>query len=213
MSKFKRGDVVKVTGTHFPFQDEFIGQTGIVLDDDDILDVQMDLDRSIQCFDEDHLIFIDKKKIRGFAVVSHYKDSQVILPTRKTKYSAGYDISILEGATIEPGETHIFNTGIKAYMQNDEYLTLHVRSSIGIKRGLILANVTGVIDADYYDNPDNEGHIIIALTNISNKTQEIKSGECVAQGIFQKYFVSTDDEATEERRGGIGSTDGEREKI
>ena len=162
------------------------------------------------CWHTDELIKID---LRGFSIVSTFADQQITLPIRKTKYSAGYDISILEGATIEPGETQRFDTGIKAYMQDDEYLALHVRSSIGIKRGLILANVTGVVDADYFDNPDNEGHIIIALTNISNKTQEVKSGECVAQGIFQKYYVSTDDKVIGERKGGIGSTDGEREKI
>ncbi len=88
--------------------------------------------------------------MRGFELVSNVAGGK--LPVRGTKASAGYDISIIDGAVIEPGQTHIFATGVKAYMQEDEVLSLHVRSSIGIKKGLILANVTGIIDSDYYNN-------------------------------------------------------------
>lgn len=213
MSEFNSGDVVEVVDVYFFENIGCLGQSGVVLHtQDDMVYVRMDFDKGVRGFDDECLTLTDRKKPRGFSIVSTFVDQKPTLPTRKTKYSAGYDISIIEGATIEPGETHIFDTGIKAYMQNDEYLALHVRSSIGIKRGLILANATGIVDADYYDNHDNEGHIMIALRNTSNKIQEVKSGECVTQGIFQTYYVSDDDEVTKERKGGIGSTSREREK-
>lgn len=142
--------------------------------------------------------------MRGFEKVSNIAGGNI--PTRGTKVSAGYDISIITGATINPGEVHIFNTGIKAYMQDDEYLALHVRSSIGIKKGLILANVTGIIDADYYNNDANEGHIMVALRNVTNNPVTIDDNERVCQGIFGKYLTVADDQADTVRTGGIGST-------
>lgn len=142
--------------------------------------------------------------MRGFELITTIPGGK--LPSRGTKASAGYDISIIEGATIEPGCTHIFATGVKAYMQTDEYLALHVRSSIGIKKGLILANITGIIDSDYYNNPDNEGHIMVAVQNTTAKPVEVEAGERVCQGIFSKYLTIDSDDANDSRLGGIGST-------
>lgn len=142
--------------------------------------------------------------MRGFELVSNISGG--ILPVRSTKASAGYDISVIDGATIEAGAIKVFNTGIKAYMNEDEYLALHVRSSIGIKRGLMLANVTGIIDSDYYNNPNNEGHIMVALLNTTSEPVVIESGERVCQGIFSKYLITSDDQSTQSREGGIGST-------
>lgn len=142
--------------------------------------------------------------MRGFELVSNIEGGK--LPVRGTKASAGYDISVIEGGIIEPLSTHIFATGIKAYMQEDEYLSLHVRSSIGIKKGLILANVTGIIDSDYYNNPSNEGHIMIALHNTTQEPVEIEAGERISQGIFSKYLVVSNDQSKASRTGGIGST-------
>lgn len=142
--------------------------------------------------------------MRGFELTSSISGG--ILPSRGTKKSAGYDISIIEGATIAPNQKHIFKTGLKAYMQDDEYLSLHIRSSIGIKKGLILANVTGIIDSDYYNNESNEGHILIAVQNMSSCDVEIEAGERICQGIFSKYLIIDADDVNIERVGGIGST-------
>lgn len=144
--------------------------------------------------------------IRGFETVSTFDGQEINLPERKTAQSAGYDIEAAETVSIEPGATKIIATGIKAFMNYDEYLAIHVRSSLGIKRHLMLANATGIIDSDYYNNEDNEGHIMIALFNFGADTATIKKGERIAQGIFSKYLKATEDSATGVREGGIGST-------
>ena len=127
-------------------------------------------------------------------------NDSVELPARATKGSAGYDIRVTNGDIVFPGETVVFHTGLTVTMEPDEVLLIHPRSSLGIKRNLMLSNTTGVIDSDYTDE------IHMALTNFGDEPQEIKSGERVAQGIFMKYLVTTDDDTTDERNGGIGST-------
>ena len=97
-------------------------------------------------------------------------------------------------------------TGLKAFMHYDEYLAIHVRSSMAIKRGLILVNSTGIIDSDYYNNEDNEGHIMIAMYNMTDEPVALLKGERIAQGIFCKYLLTHDDDACGIRTGGIGST-------
>ena len=91
-------------------------------------------------------------------------------------------------------------------MNYDEYLAIHIRSSMAIKRHLMLVNSTGIIDSDYYNNEENEGHILIALINMGKEEVQLEKGERVAQGIFSKYLIATDDDATGIRTGGIGST-------
>ena len=95
--------------------------------------------------------------MRKFEVVSGFNN--VKLPERKTKKSAGYDICVLESADIPPHGQHIFNTGLKVCMEDDEVLMIYPRSSLGIKKQLTLSNSVGIIDADFYNNPENEGHI------------------------------------------------------
>ena len=141
------------------------------------------------------------EKVRGFEIAKGFEDKEINLPIRKTKYSAGYDIEAAEDVTIPS-----FKKGIKAYMQDDEVLMLYNRSSNPKKKGLILANSVGVIDKDYYGNPDNDGHIMFAFFNIKEEDVVIKKGEAIGQGVFQKYFVTDDDMATGERLGGFGST-------
>ena len=143
---------------------------------------------------------------RGFEVVSSFEDAQINLPQRTTAESAGYDIECAETVTINPGEVKIVPTGIKAFMAYNEFLAIHIRSSIGIKRHIMLANCTGIIDSDYYNNEDNEGHILLGLYNLGTEAVTLEKGERVAQGIFTKYLVANDDEANGIRRGGIGST-------
>ena len=97
-------------------------------------------------------------------------------------------------------------TGLKAYMQDDEVLMLYNRSSNPKKKGLILANSVGVVDKDYYGNTDNDGHFMFAFYNIKDEDVFIKKGEAIGQAIFQKYFVTDDDNAEGIRDGGFGST-------
>ena len=100
----------------------------------------------------------------------------------------------------------LVKTGIKACMEDDEVLLLYNRSSNPKKKGLILANSVGVIDKDYYGNPDNDGHIMLAFYNVKEEDTVIKKGEAIGQAIFQKYLITDDDTAQGERMGGFGST-------
>ncbi len=150
------------------------------------------------------------EKIRGFEVAKGFENENINLPKRKTKFSAGYDVEAAEDIVIPSFKKGmnptLVKTGVKAYMQDDEVLMLYNRSSNPKKKGLILANSVGVIDKDYYGNQDNDGHIMFAFYNIKEEDIEIKKGECIGQAIFQKYFLSDDDNAEGERTGGFGST-------
>ena len=91
-------------------------------------------------------------------------------------------------------------------MEDDEMLLLYNRSSNPGKKGLVLANGVGVVDKDYYGNPDNDGAIMFAFFNLKDEDIEIKKGDAIGQAIFQKYMVTDDDIASGERLGGFGST-------
>lgn len=145
---------------------------------------------------------------RGFEVVSSYKNKDIQLPVRKTLRSAGYDLSAAEDYLILPQQVTLIATGLKAFMKDDEYLGLHIRSSFAIKNKLSLINAQGIIDADYYNNPDNEGHIMIAVYNQQGDAVSISKGTRIAQGIFYKYLLADNDNMTnsESRLGGFGST-------
>lgn len=146
-----------------------------------------------------------KEKIRGFETVSNY--SNVELPTRSDNRSAGYDFYIRETVIVNPHEMVKISTGVKAYMQSNEVLMIYPRSSLGIKKNLMLANSTGVIDSSYYNNPDNEGNIIIALYNYGDTKQIILAGDRIAQGVFVNYLTADEEVvANSERTGGIGSS-------
>ena len=163
------------------------------------------LDSSISEWDEDELELF---KLRGFEVATSFEDKGVILPTRSTVGSAGYDFRVLTDSPISlnPNETHIFHTGVKAYMQEDEVLMIYPRSSIGIMQGIMIANSVPVIDHDYYGNPKNDGEIMIALHNYGYNIVFINNGDRVAQGVFTKYLTIDNDNVTTSRIGGIGST-------
>ena len=149
-------------------------------------------------------------KVRGFEVAKGFEDKGINLPIRKTKYSAGYDVEAAEDTMIpafKPGmKPTLVKTGIKSYMQENEYLMLANRSSNPGKKGLILANSVGIIDADYYGNSENEGHIFVCLKNEGEKEVNINKGDRFVQGIFTPYLITDDDSATGNREGGIGST-------
>jgi len=150
------------------------------------------------------------EKKRGFEIAKGFEDKNINLPIRKTKYSAGYDMEAAEDTVIPSFKKGmnptLVKTGLKAYMEDDEVLLIYNRSSNPKKKGLILANSVGVIDKDYYGNPDNDGHIMFAFYNIKDEDIEIKKGEAIGQGLFQKYLVTDDDIAEGERTGGFGST-------
>lgn len=144
--------------------------------------------------------------MRKFALVKDAPDDTK-LPTRKTKGSAGYDFYLPCDVHLEPfGDSPIIQTGVKAYMPEDEVLLLFIRSSIGIVKNVTLSNNVGVIDSSYVDNPDNEGNIGLRLHNNSALSVDLKNGERIMQGVFVKYGIADGDNVTEERKGGIGST-------
>ena len=149
-------------------------------------------------------------KVRGFEIAKGFENSGINLPVRKTKLSAGYDVESAEDTVIPSFKKgmapSLVKTGLKAYMQEDEYLKLCNRSSNPKKKGLVLANGIGVVDADYYGNPDNDGHVMFAFYNIKEEDIQIKKGDTIGQAIFEKYLTIDEDNAEGERVGGFGST-------
>lgn len=128
------------------------------------------------------------------------------LPVRHSSKSAGYDIRSLTKGTIKPGESMVFRTGLKACFEEDEVLYIIGRSSLGYKYNVCLVNNVGVIDADFYNNEDNEGHFSVKLINHGTEDFNVEIGDRIVQGIFQKYLITDDDNCTKKRTGGIGST-------
>lgn len=132
--------------------------------------------------------------------------TKIKVPSRATSSSAGYDFYLPYDLVIKPKESILVKTGIKACMENDEFLMIVIRSSLGVKKGLQLSNNVGIIDSDYYNNIDNEGHIMISLKNCSDIAVTLICGERIAQGIFLKYLKVDDDSNQNARLGGFGST-------
>lgn len=173
-----------------------------------------------------------------FEKVSRFADIDLNLPTRKTKYSAGYDFEVAEDTIIYPlvenqrrildlylpdggydlnkmatvtKECHakptLVPTGIKCQLDPHTFLQLSVRSSCPLKYWLVLANGVGIIDADYYNNPDNEGEIFFQIINLSPLPIVLKKGDVIGQGIILPYYTTDDDYVNKIRAGGFGSTD------
>ena len=133
--------------------------------------------------------------------------NKIELPQRSTNHSAGYDIKSIESGIIKPGESKIFKTGIKVCMNEDEVFFIITRSSMGFKYNVTLANSVGVIDSDFYNNEENEGHFAIKLINHGDKDFEVNVGDRIGQGIFIKYLtVDNEEKIDKKRKGGIGST-------
>ncbi|WP_412988724.1 dUTP diphosphatase [Pediococcus siamensis] len=174
---------------------------------------------------------------RGFEVVTKYQNQNLNLPYRTTEHAAGYDFEAAEDFVLpsiwktnflkvlwalhhqktiseedlkkgsQDLKPYLVPTGIKAYMQDSEYLLVANRSSSPLKRNLILPNGVGIIDADYYNNAANEGEIFFQLINMGLRDVTIKKGERIGQGIFMPYLKAdgTDERATK-RTGGFGSS-------
>lgn len=170
-----------------------------------------------------------------FELVSKFADQTDLLPTRSTFGSAGYDFIVAEDIVVpsyqklfkglnftkdEPlslgfvsGLTSSYQcrptlvpTGVKAYLPEETYLQISVRSSCPLKHWLILGNGVGIIDRDYYNNPDNEGHIFFQIINLFPQDIILHKGDKIGQGIILSYLRTKDDKVTDMRLGGFGST-------
>ena len=129
------------------------------------------------------------------------------LPKRSTKNSAGYDFKTLTSFTLKKGERKKIPLGVKVKLESDEVLMIFVRSSMGFKYNIRLCNQVGIIDSDYYNNQDNEGHIWICLQNEGEEDFNILENDNICQGIFVKYLtVDNEENVINERNGGFGST-------
>lgn len=165
--------------------------------------------------------------MRRFEVIKTENPEDITKPKRSTGASAGYDFCAKDTITITSIwkqmakffiggifisdtttkiEPTLIKTGIKACFENDEVLKLYNRSSNPFKKGLILANSVGVVDSDYYNNPDNDGEIMFAFYNFFPFDVTINKGDKIGQGVFEKFLITDDDEAKGERSGGFGST-------
>ena len=171
-----------------------------------------------------------------FKKVSKYANTDFDLPVRKTEASAGYDFVVARDTLVpsymkqmdklrqqyiqDPltlkemktlckscdAKPTLVSTGVKCYLEPDTYLELSVRSSTPLNSWLILANSKGIIDADYADNPDNEGEIFFQLINLSPYDIMLQKGDVIGQGIIYEYLKTDDDAAVGQRIGGFGST-------
>lgn len=135
-------------------------------------------------------------ELAAFQITSEYCDDEFLTLDKVAKLTKESDCK----PTLVP-------TGIKCEMPDEYYLELSVRSSCPLKHWLILANGNGIIDADYYNNPDNEGHIFFQIINLSPFDILLRKGDTIGQGILHKYYTVDDDTASGAREGGFGSTD------
>lgn len=140
-----------------------------------------------------------------FEQVSKYPDA--VIPTRATIGSAGYDFTVAEDTACPAHKVTYVPTGIKMQIDAGYYLQLALRSSAPKKFGVMMANSIGIIDSDYYNNPDNEGHIMFALIPIGDEDVLLGKGTKIGQGTIMRYGLVDDDTTTELRTGGFGSTD------
>ena len=135
-----------------------------------------------------------------------YPEAEIMIPSRSSVGSCGYDFVIPVEVTLQPGEKKLIFSDVKAYMEADEVLKIYPRSGLSTKKGIILSNVVAIIDSDYA-YADNDGNIGLSLWNTSNEVVVLEAGERVCQGIFVKYLtVDDEEEITKTRSGGFGSS-------
>jgi len=166
---------------------------------------------------------------RGFEVISAYEGKGINVPKRSTKHSAGYDFEAAEDIVLPSIWKMIFKfaaTQLKQWIYTTDKETVEaelqkeqkvlkpilvptgIKSSNPLKHFLVLPNGIGVVDSDYYNNPDNEGHIYFQLINFGLFDKEIKKGDRIGQGIFLPFLKADTDEENDmnERTGGFGSS-------
>lgn len=151
---------------------------------------------------------MNEKHPRGFALVKRVEgNNDYQLPRRMTAHSVAYDFFSPISAVIPAGDTLKIETGVKAWFMTDEAFFVYARSGWASKYGIILRNNTGIIDSDYYDNPDNEGELIVTLVNTSDENFTIQKGDRFCQGLFQKILLASPEfDGEKKREGGLGST-------
>ena len=135
-----------------------------------------------------------------------YEEKQTKMPVRATKNSCGYDFYSPIDITIKPMQSELIWTNVKAQFNEGEMLKLFVTSKMGNKH-IMLANGTGIIECDYFENPSNDGNLGFRLLNLGSEDYVIKRGDKIGQGVFT-YFLKCDneEEVTTVRTGGFGST-------
>lgn len=143
--------------------------------------------------------------------ISEVLQKDIVIPKRSTKGSAGYDFIAPFDFSVPYGSSIIIPTGLKVQIDDGWFLAIVPRSGQGFKYGIEIANTFGVIDSDYYNNPNNEGEIFVKIVNkdiTTQKTFSVNKGVAFCQGIFLPYGVIKDETQNHnERIGGFGSTD------
>jgi dUTP pyrophosphatase len=132
--------------------------------------------------------------------------SDVTLPEYQTAGAAGFDLAAAEDVTIEPGAVRLVPTGLVVEVPDGMFLAIFARSSTPLKRGLMLANGVGVVDADYCGPADE---VKIPVMNFTAASVLVKAGDRIAQGILLAAPRVTWQEAGElaaRSRGGFGGT-------
>ena len=137
-----------------------------------------------------------------------YPEKDIKLPTRSTKYSAGYDFYSPIAFSVPPkSSTPLIFTDVCVELKPNQFLQITPRSSIGIKKGVILKNTLGIVDCDYYKNISNYGNICFIFYNYSDETAYFEEGERIMQGIILEYHTfENEEENLKERIGGFGSS-------
>lgn len=164
----------------------------------------------LETFYEDERDYIDPVTKEVNLVIDNYLRgiyAGIELPKRATMQSAGYDFHMPYSFTLKAGDSIKIPTGIRCEMYDGWVLALFPRSGHGFKYGTHLANTVGIVDGDYCES-DNEGHIFVKLVNDSSLAKDItfKAGDAFCQGIFLPFGITLDDDVTEQRNGGFGST-------
>lgn len=149
---------------------------------------------------------VDDEDLSVYEDVIRMSYESIKMPKRATAKSAGHDFYSPFGYDLRPGETIMIPTGIRCYMPDNMVLMMFPRSGLGSKFRYVPCNLTGIIDADYY-NADNEGHIFMKMANDGDDVVEINVGQAFCQGILLNYGITDDDDVDAERHGGFGSTE------
>ena len=157
-----------------------------------------------------------KARVKMFIVNDEVSEAEMFeewknikIPQRATIGSAGYDFAIPMEVTVfdGPDDAVLIPTGIRAKIAEGWVLMLFPRSGLGTKYGFGLDNTVGIIDSDYYENENNDGHLFVQCINIKDEPLVIKKGDVIAQVVFMKYLITDGDNAEGVRTGGFGSTD------